>query len=163
MRIWECEHVETEKRTKINSLGSPMVAFQCLECGVGVGTWLSLNRNPDWKSLPRWDEDIRQIWFDRQRKASREEWDRKVETEGVSAFSKKRNDKFWEKYDEYLGSDAWRKKRNSVFQRSGGICEGCGSGAATQAHHLNYDRVGNEMLFDLVSVCDSCHEIIHDK
>lgn len=30
-----------------------------------------------------------------------------------------------------------------------------------EVHHLTYERVGYEMLFDLISVCDPCHEQLH--
>ncbi|MCE5329646.1 HNH endonuclease [bacterium] len=32
-----------------------------------------------------------------------------------------------------------------------------------QVHHLTYKSFGNEELEDLVTVCEKCHEKIHNK
>jgi len=65
-------------------------------------------------------------------------------------------------YSEYLNSDQWKRKRKLVMERSNGVCEGCGVYKANQVHHLSYRRLGNEMLFDLVALCRSCHMAIHN-
>ena len=62
----------------------------------------------------------------------------------------------------YLKSYEWSVIRQKVLTRSGGLCEGCGFERATEVHHLTYERVGKEMLFDLVAVCRGCHGKIHD-
>jgi hypothetical protein len=64
-------------------------------------------------------------------------------------------------YESYINSDAWQIVRQKVLKRANWICEGCGTAKATQVHHLTYDRLGNEMLFDLVAVCAACHREIH--
>lgn len=89
------------------------------------------------------------------------EWKAKWEKEQEER--KIQNQQWWNDYNHYLKSPAWERRRNLVFERANGICEGCGRNAATQAHHLTYDRLGNEMLFDLVAVCESCHLSIHAK
>lgn len=66
-------------------------------------------------------------------------------------------------YPAYLQSQAWDRRRNKVLARDGNICTACGDAQATEVHHLTYERVGREPLFDLVSVCKSCHESIHRK
>lgn len=68
---------------------------------------------------------------------------------------------WWAWYDQYLLSPEWRDLRERVFDRSDGRCEGCRNLNATQVHHLTYERVGAELLFDLVAVCDECHEKAH--
>lgn len=72
-------------------------------------------------------------------------------------------EQWWEAYRQYLTTPIWREKRRRVIQRAGGICEGCGSARATQVHHLTYKRVGREMLFDLVAICEDCHHSLHEK
>lgn len=64
-------------------------------------------------------------------------------------------------YHLYLLSADWEAKRQKVFARSNFTCEGCGEAPATQVHHLNYDRVGAELLFDLVAICRECHGRAH--
>lgn len=70
---------------------------------------------------------------------------------------------FWTWYDRYLLSDAWRVRRAEVLKRASGVCEGCRKRVAKQVHHLTYERVGHEMLFDLVAVCSQCHSELHAK
>lgn len=72
------------------------------------------------------------------------------------------NKQWWNAYRQYLASNIWREKRWRVMERAGRICEGCGTERATQVHHLTYKRVGREMLFDLVAICDGCHEVVHE-
>ncbi|MAS95000.1 MAG: hypothetical protein CMO55_17530 [Verrucomicrobiales bacterium] len=65
-------------------------------------------------------------------------------------------------YQSYLTTPEWRIKRDAVLKRAGHMCEGCLKWKATEVHHLTYVRVGREMLFDLVAVCEICHREIHD-
>ena len=68
----------------------------------------------------------------------------------------------WNKYNEYLRSESWRRRSRMCLERDGYKCqayEGC-LGRATQSHHLTYRHLYNEPLFDLISVCQSCHEKI---
>jgi 5-methylcytosine-specific restriction endonuclease McrA len=68
---------------------------------------------------------------------------------------------FWEWYSEYLNSAEWQLVRAKVMARCRGFCEGCGEARATQVHHLTYAHVGEEFLFELVGLCDACHDRIH--
>lgn len=70
---------------------------------------------------------------------------------------------FFSRYSEYLRSPEWIRKRNAVLKRDGYQCQGCLSARATQAHHLTYERVFHEMLFDLIAVCGPCHERLHPR
>jgi hypothetical protein len=51
--------------------------------------------------------------------------------------------------------------------RSGGICEGCGEHAATEAHHIQYrSRGGSETLENALHLCGwgnhtGCHGVAH--
>ena len=64
---------------------------------------------------------------------------------------------WWDKYNSYLSSQTWNLKRNKVFARDRGTCQACMSRKAEEVHHLTYDHVFNEPLFDLVAVCKECH------
>lgn len=68
---------------------------------------------------------------------------------------------WFEWYGNYLTSDAWLAKRDRVFKRAGGVCEGCGDRAPDQVHHLSYENVGAEFLFQLVAICEPCHQRYH--
>lgn len=73
------------------------------------------------------------------------------------------DEEWWDWYNNYLLSPEWSRKRDLVLRRANGICEGCGLARATQVHHKTYERVGHEMLFDLVAICSKCHEAIPHK
>ncbi len=61
----------------------------------------------------------------------------------------------------YLKSDDWRRKRYLVLMRDGWRCVYCGA-RATQVHHKKYARnIGREPIEWLESVCDPCHDTIH--
>src|SRR5262249_56361112 len=64
-------------------------------------------------------------------------------------------------YQEYLLSDKWRQRRALVLDRADGLCERCRQAPATQVHHLTYEHIFGELLFELVAVCDDCHSRAH--
>ena len=67
-----------------------------------------------------------------------------------------------EEYQEYLQSAEWKNTRDKVLYRDHFMCQGCLEVRATQVHHLSYKNIGNEFLFQLISLCDKCHERIHN-
>lgn len=64
----------------------------------------------------------------------------------------------------YLTSDDWKRKRYVVLKRDNWRCVYCGA-PATQVHHKKYarKRIGKEPIKWLVSVCNSCHESLHNE
>lgn len=76
------------------------------------------------------------------------------ETRHVAKRLRKRN------YGLYLQSEEWREKREHVLRRDKRECQLCGE-LARHVHHLTYERIYNEPLYDLVSLCASCHDMIH--
>jgi hypothetical protein len=66
-------------------------------------------------------------------------------------------------YNDYLNSDDWRAKRRLVMDRCGGLCEGCRNSTVTEIHHLTYEHVGAEFLYELVGLCGDCHLRAHQK
>ena len=67
----------------------------------------------------------------------------------------------WPLYQQYLNSKEWARKKKEVLSRDYYCCQLCGENL--NVHHLTYNRVGDEALFDLVTFCRSCHEIEHGK
>lgn len=63
----------------------------------------------------------------------------------------------------YLKSDAWKRKRYVVLKRDHWKCVYCGA-RATQVHHKKYARknIGKEPIKWLVSICNPCHESLHN-
>lgn len=64
-------------------------------------------------------------------------------------------------YHEYMRSDKWREKRRQVILRAGGTCERCHLWPIVNVHHLTYERLGDELLEDLLGVCTRCHRSMH--
>ena len=74
---------------------------------------------------------------------------------------RREREEWWRKYNAYLLSAQWKAKSRAVIRRADGICEGCLSRPATQAHHVTYRHVFNELLWELRAVCSKCHDFIH--
>lgn len=72
----------------------------------------------------------------------------------------------WEKtiwfsqHNSYLKSMQWAEKRDEVLRRDSNLCQSCLKRKATQVHHLTYKHWMNEPLFELISVCNECHQSI---
>ena len=65
-------------------------------------------------------------------------------------------------YKEYINSIEWDEKRSLRFRMDGFRCYKCGSPMNLQCHHITYERLGNERLSDLVTLCSDCHKRLHD-
>jgi hypothetical protein len=63
----------------------------------------------------------------------------------------------------YYASREWALVKERVKERSRGLCERCYNGAHDHTHHLTYERFGNELLADLIGVCEPCHEFLSGK
>lgn len=85
----------------------------------------------------------------------------KVSLERAKANWKAEQQKFFGEYGAYLHGEKWAEKRRKVLARCNGRCEGCGNAKATVVHHLTYEHVYDEFLFELVGLCQKCHDRIH--
>lgn len=67
-------------------------------------------------------------------------------------------------YYAYIRSDAWRQVKirylKSELPNHCYVCHAPWSNAL-QFHHRSYERLGNELLSDIVPVCQRCHLLIH--
>ncbi len=67
-------------------------------------------------------------------------------------------------YSDYLKSDHWKDVRRRYWKsRMPKVCLGCEAIDNLELHHRTYRRIGREKLMDLVPVCRTCHQLIHDK
>lgn len=84
-------------------------------------------------------------------------WDRKREREDHERR---------EQYAAYLQSEEWRTKRRIRLNLDNGACQamldGC-QGRAAEVHHLTYDHLYDEPIFDLISVCSPCHRRLSER
>jgi 5-methylcytosine-specific restriction endonuclease McrA len=70
--------------------------------------------------------------------------------------------------DAYSQSERWRTLRKKVFARDRYQCQGClkhqdSCAKPFEVHHKTYDRIGRELLCDLVTLCKDCHTWLHDS
>ena len=63
---------------------------------------------------------------------------------------------------QYLQSPEWKALKQAKLWRAGNKCQLCKSTTNLHLHHLTYDRLGNELLTDLVLLCSVCHQAQHD-
>lgn len=145
---FECEHENTHLCRNQVKGGSWQLFEQCENCGERVGNAMS-QVGVDLSTVPYFDESIAT------------EYRKRRESE-LASIDKRFDDQAWFlAYSEYLKTPQWRDIRARVLKRANNLCEGCRAAPATQAHHLTYEHVGREFLFELVALCDACHERIH--
>ena len=150
-----CNHdaINTVVQTK-NAVGSVVYRWLCDRCGVMhttvKGADVIATKTP-WKAAPR-------------TMVEQEEWMSEVRRQvaQMTEDQRKTDDKARDAaYQAYLLTPAWRAKRDAVLKRDGYVCQGCGTARAVLAHHLHYQRIFDELLFDLVALCHASHQKCH--
>lgn len=160
IEAFKCSHDHQELRKRTVKGGAIQFVDQCLRCGSATSQPLSrakaLEQNGgvepppfDEQKLESWKKAYNQGFIDIQARYSARITENKTE--------------FRDWYGTYLGSPEWETKRQKVFKRANQTCEGCGERPATEVHHLSYDNVGDELLFQLVALCDTCHTKVHPE
>lgn len=145
---FECEHPTTKVRKRRVAGGAWQLVWQCLDCGARVGNALP-QAGIDMSGVMEFEQALADEYVARRDAAAgriSERFDRS---------------KWFASYDRYLASPEWGKRRRQVLARAKGSCEGCGEHPPTEVHHLTYEHVGHEFLFELVALCEACHQRIH--
>lgn len=151
-----CTHPESEIRRRILKTGSITLYKQCCTCGEPLTSALSKSGYTalQIQSLNPYDEDLRQFYYEQHKVGNSQE--RQKQSDALMAEKRA-------KYREYLCSPAWAYRRERVLERDQYKCRACEQARATQVHHLTYDRIFEEPLFDLVAICEPCHKRIHKE
>jgi len=152
-----CSNTELRRR-EYDGAGTHVVE-QCMRCGEQKGSSIAhddIDKDPS--ALPEFDDGLRDRWQERKQDAQNR---RKAEIEDWKA----RRDQAWRrKYNRYIKrSDRWQKKREAVLERDSYTCQACLHRKATEVHHLTYENIGDEPLFDLVAICGPCHQKLHNR
>jgi hypothetical protein len=150
-----CKHPAKELRRVIYSNGSMHYREQCQRCGEYVGSSIPKAKAP--ANVPDADAGLRDR-YQRERDVRRRDIDQKH-----IRLQRTDSNVFRQRHRDYLASRAWKTKRDKVLRRADGVCEGCLEARATQVHHLSYERWGDELLFDLVALCSTCHGKCHPE
>lgn len=139
---------------KVAANGSSQFTYQCRRCGqidygkTGRGPWVAKPATIDIDALPLWSDDLQAASMQAVR----------LQAEAQRA---ERDEAWWAAYHEYMESTAWWTKRRRVLERDRHLCQGCLEDVANHVHHMTYDRLFNELLCDLVSLCPACHQKCH--
>jgi 5-methylcytosine-specific restriction endonuclease McrA len=61
-------------------------------------------------------------------------------------------------------TEHWRRLRIQVLKRADARCEVCGAGGCRlEVHHLTYERLREELLTDVLLLCQPCHAKEHKR
>jgi ribosomal protein S27AE len=142
-----CQHLNTAIRYRDTAAGVRQYRAQCLNCGAGVGMFIKHSDIESPALVEPFDERLEESYNSLKR-------DRRNDLE----FN--RIESWWAEYSAYLLTPEWRQRRERVLKRDNYQCQACLNAFATEVHHLNYDHVGNEPLFDLVAICKPCHDAL---
>lgn len=148
-----CAHEEKRLTRRAIRGGSIQYVFQCMACGRSMNQPISharIKSDPEFTGQRIFD-------FDEELEAR---FTAKIVEQSESDWHAKRK-AFLSEYGQYLRSAGWAMKRQKVFERCNGVCEGCSEAPATEVHHLTYEHVYEEFLFELVGLCKACHDRIH--
>lgn len=63
----------------------------------------------------------------------------------------------------YLKSESWWIKKVAVKGRDDYECQTCNSERNLEVHHITYELLGEENLDHLVTLCQPCHQALHDE
>lgn len=63
-----------------------------------------------------------------------------------------------QEYTNYCRSLKWKQLKFKILKRDCFQCVICKSKKDLRLHHLTYERVGNENLEDLQTLCKDCHD-----
>ena len=150
---FSCEHENKILSKRVVKGGAVQFVYQCQRCGEvalqAVARAKALALGGGTEPLP-FDPKLQ------------EEWSR-LRAESSAVIEARFNEKFWSGYTVYLRSPEWAERRSLVLKRARGVCEACGKNQPAEVHHLTYDHVGQEFLFELVAVCHECHARLHPE
>ncbi len=151
-----CKHPRTRLSRKQFSNGTWHFVRQCENCWAQVGNYLKKEEAAKeikyFDDVPIFDEEASE-------RAVEDDW--AARNALFQEARSRENAEWWQRYTAYLKTDAWRS-RSALVRKRNPTCEGCGLRPSTQAHHLTYKHVCNEFLWELVAVCDACHERAHE-
>ncbi len=152
--LFPCKHTVVTLCASQDPKGRWLVRKQCTDCGKLYRKQLpySILEGKKADSLPLCDL------------AKAHEYDRDYySTAGLfrDLISQSQAKAWWKQYTAYLESPEWNERSRSTIEAAGGICSICKRSPATQAHHLTYERVGEELPEDLAAVCFPCHRVKH--
>ena len=125
-----------------------IIRRQCFDCGF-VGSTSYKKKDFNLNNL---------IFMDTEKREKYKEKRNKISDDKEKFFFEGRN-----YYKEvYLKSEEWKNKRLVFLERDNYKCRCC-KNKAEAVHHITYNNYHREKQEDLISVCNPCHEKIHNN
>lgn len=130
----------------------------CRRCG-NVSPMVKMENPDEWKTLPLVTREIADS-ISHERFNKRQAFYKYLQQKRFEHFDQEKAKRKVD-YDLYLKTQKWRDKAKRVLNRDKYICQGCLINEASEVHHLTYERIYREPLYDLVSLCHNCHRSVH--
>ncbi len=156
---YTCYHTKLETRYQWRGQNK-YFARQCTDCGARIDHVKKDNILAP-NSIPAWDYYLPKHYIVAKDQALIRlyaEFRKKAKDLDVQFEIDQRAD-----YEKYINSPEWKRRRRKVLERDNHTCQACLDRSAEHVHHLTYEHLGDELLFELVSVCRFCHAKIHAK
>lgn len=74
----------------------------------------------------------------------------------IEEWRNKYSESFHLAYEKYLLTNTWKQTRLKMLKIDNHTCQICNF-KAEEVHHLTYKHLGNEFMFELISLCKNCH------
>lgn len=150
----ECNHSDLKLCIYKDAAGNTHFRRQCQSCGEMKGTAVARNAVGDAQLTEHRPNLNAEYEGARQR-------ERDAIVQKHIRIQKAKSGAFSKAYADHLASEKWQRIRRKVLERAKNLCEGCLERAATQVHHKSYDHLGEEFMFELLALCQECHERLH--
>ena len=100
--------------------------------------------------------------------SSCKEAEKKKQEEEARAYREAREARLQElhtmPYRDYLQTPEWKERSKRIMRKAGYRCQLCSAqGVRLNVHHNVYTRRGYEDDRDLITLCEKCHTIHHQK
>lgn len=151
----DCTDSEIKITERTIAGGSTQYVKQCRWCGSAIGS--AIKKATVEGQPPEFNDRLRNQYLAKQARLMNEIKCAQIDQD------KQRESQFWNEYSDYLESDKWKKKREKVLRRDENVCQGCDSRMANVVHHLTYENLYDEFLFELVAMCGPCHTKLHRR
>lgn len=149
-----CFHLTTALRIKRSAVGVAIYRRQCVDCGLPRSHVLK-HSDVDASGATPWDAEL-------ERRTYKQFQEEAAKSGHATELERRQRDQEWAAfYAEHMQSAAWRATCVKVHKRDRGLCQGCLEQPGRHVHHLTYERLGAELLIDLVLLCRRCHGRVH--
>jgi len=162
-REFFCGCQETVVAWLTDANGLILYRRQCVRCGEATSVRKSELAQTEIQLARRFDEALHTRWCAGRmaRYLELREVARQKEVAGWEASQQRERPGWLARPTAATTGPGWEGKRLLVLTRCKYLCEGCGLRPARVVHHLTYDHLGDEFLFELVGLCYECHDRVH--